>query len=402
VAAYRRIVIVGASLAGLRAAEALREHGHTGALTVIGEEAHLPYDRPPLSKHVLTGRVEPTSTGLRAAGGLDLDWRLGARATGVDLERSVVALGAGDDVPFDGLVIATGSHARTLPSLPARPGVHVLRTLDDAVALRTALEHEPRVVVIGAGFIGLEVAASARALNLDVTILEVAPVPLVRSVGARIGPVLAGLHRDHGVDVRFGVDLDGLVGAGRVEGVRLAGSSPRGEIVPADVVVVGVGAAPTTAWLAASGIDVADGVRADSRLRVLARGRVLPHVVAAGDVARWDHPDWGVPARVEHWSNAVEQGQAAALSLLRGEEAAPFSPVPYFWSDQYDHKIQMVGRAAPDDEVVIIDGSIAEHRFVAAYGRDGRLVAALGFNRPAKVMRLQRQIAKGAAFSPSV
>jgi 3-phenylpropionate/trans-cinnamate dioxygenase ferredoxin reductase subunit len=406
VAAYGRIAVVGASLAGLRTAEALRSRGHDGDLVILGGEPHMPYDRPPLSKQVLTGKVGPDATALPVADDLGADWRLGQRATGVDLERGVVAVSGGDDIGFDGLVIATGSAARRLPGLPDLDGVFVLRTRDDAAALLAALEAGPRVVVIGAGFIGLEVASSSRARGLDVTVLESADAPLVGAVGARLGSVVADLHRAHGVDVRLGVRVEGLVGGGtdgtgRVEGVRLAG----GEVVAADVVVVGVGAAPATDWLAGSGIDVDDGVVADERLRVRAGGRVLPHVVAAGDVARWRHAGWAeagwaADARVEHWSNAGEQAGAAAAGLLLGDEAEAFTPVPYFWSDQYDRKLQMVGRAAPDDEVAVVDGELGDGKFVVAYGRAGRLVAALGFSRPAKVMGLGRQIAASAAFPP--
>jgi NADPH-dependent 2,4-dienoyl-CoA reductase/sulfur reductase-like enzyme len=397
-----RIVVVGASLAGLRAVEALRAGGHEGPITVIGAEVHRPYDRPPLSKHLLTGRVDVAEIGLPVDSTLDVDWHLGEAATGVDLTRSVVRLGNGSGAAFDGLVIATGAHARTLPfaPLPSAPlaGVHQLRTLDDAVALRTDLERGPRVVVIGAGFIGLEVAASSRALRLDVAVVEVAPVALVAAVGTLVGGVIGAIHRDHGVDLRLATRVDGLVGAaGRVEGVRLG----TGEVLAADVVVIGVGASPTTGWLEGSGIDLADGVRTDDRLRVLAGGRPLPHVVAAGDVARSDQPD-GTTLRIEHWTNAVEQGAAAAATLLHGDAAAPFAPVPYFWSDHYDRKIQMVGRAAPADDVSIVDGSLDERRFVAAYGRDGRLVAALGVNRPAKVTGLGRRIAQGDSYPPAM
>jgi NADPH-dependent 2,4-dienoyl-CoA reductase/sulfur reductase-like enzyme len=393
--AYRHIVVVGASLAGLRAAEALRSEGHAGVITIVGAEARAPYDRPPLSKRVLTGRSKPDEIDLPVDAGLDAVWRLGPAARSVDLDRRVVGLADGEEIAFDGLVLATGAHARALPHLGALDGIHLLRTLDDAVALRAALELGPRLVIIGAGFIGLEVAASSRALGLDVTVVEVAPVPLVAAIGATVGAVVAEIHREHGVDLRLGAGVDGVGGADRVEGVRLRD----GEIIAADVVVVGVGAAPTTAWLEGSGIDLADGVRTDERLRVLVGGRPRPDVVAAGDVARWDQRG-GDTARLEHWTNAVEQGAAAAATLLRGDEAAPFAPVPYFWSDHYDRKIQMVGRAATGDEVSVVDGSFEARRFVAAYGRGGRLVAALGVNRPAKVMGLARRIASGESYPP--
>jgi NADPH-dependent 2,4-dienoyl-CoA reductase/sulfur reductase-like enzyme len=393
---YQRIVVVGASLAGVRCVEALRAGGYAGRITVVGAETHRPYDRPPLSKRLLTGKIGADDVALAVTDDADVEWRLGHAACGLDLERSVVEIDGAESVPFDALVLATGAHARTLANVAPMPGVHLLRTLDDAVGLRDALAAGPRVAVIGAGFIGLEVAASSRARDLTVTVLESAATPLVRSVGAVVGGVVGDLHRDHGVDVRLGVDIEGLVGTDRVEGVRLAG----GETIDADVVVVGVGATPSTAWLEGSGIDLDDGIRADGCLRALSGGRPLPHVVAAGDVARWDHPASGTPWRVEHWTNAAEQGAVAAATLLEGDAAPAYDPVPYFWSDQYDRKIQMVGRADPDDEVRVVDGSFDERRFVAAYGREGHLVAAIGFNRPAKVMGLKQAIADGSSFPP--
>jgi NADPH-dependent 2,4-dienoyl-CoA reductase/sulfur reductase-like enzyme len=307
-----------------------------------------------------------------------------------------VVLDHRDDLPFDRLVIATGAQPRLLPTVPAGPGVHYLRTLDDAVALREDLVAAERVVVIGAGFIGLEVAASAASLGVHVTVLEVLPVPLERAIGAQMGQAVAEMHRRRDIDVRLGVGVEGLAGRQAPEAVMLQD----GSAVAADVVVVGVGVRPTTEWLQDSGVDLGDGVLCDSRLRVSAFGRPRPDVVAAGDVARWTHPGYGQAVRIEHWTNASEQGAAAAETLLRGDDAPAYEPVPYFWSDQHGLKIQFVGRAEPDDEVRVIDGHPDEERFVAAYGRHGRLVAALGMRRPARVMALQQQIAGGAAFPP--
>jgi NADPH-dependent 2,4-dienoyl-CoA reductase/sulfur reductase-like enzyme len=392
----RRVVVVGASLGGLRAAESLRRGGFDGPLTVIGAETHLPYDRPPLSKQILTGKAGPEALPLRMDDGLDLEWQLGVRATGVDLDRRRVEVAGDDDVAFDRLVIATGAHPRTLLGAEPGPGVHYLRTVEDALSLRDELRAASRAVVVGAGFIGLEVAASARQLGVDVTVIEALPLPLERAVGAEMGAAIADLHRRHEVDVRLGVGVSGLVGANRVEGVRLAD----GEVIPAEVVVVGIGVAPTTAWLDRSGFDLSDGVLCDTRLRVLVDGQPHPDVVAVGDVARWAHPDYGRTVRVEHWTNATEQGEAAARSLLEGESAPPYAPTPYFWSDQFGLKIQFVGETMPGDQVAIIEGDPAEDRFLAAYGRDGRLVAALGVRRPARVMALQGLIASGAPFPP--
>jgi NADPH-dependent 2,4-dienoyl-CoA reductase/sulfur reductase-like enzyme len=400
-------VVVGASLAGLRAAEALRRAGHDGPLTIIGAESHRPYDRPPLSKQILTGKAEPSDTALLVDDGLDIEWQLGVRATGLDLDRRRVRVSAGDGgsgeggdrdyVPFDRLIIATGAHPRVLRGMEPGPGVHYLRTIDDAIALRDDLARAERAVVIGAGFIGLEVAASAHQRGVEVTVLEALPVPLERAIGAEMGAAIAAMHGRHGVDVQVNVGVEGLVGTGRIEGVRLAG----GTVIPADLVVVGIGVAPTTGWLAGSGVDLADGVVSDERLRVLVGGRPRPDIVAVGDVARWTHAGYGESVRVEHWTNAADQGEAAARALVEGTAAPPYTPTPYFWSDQHGAKIQFVGETRPGDEVMVVEGDPAEDRFVAVYGRGGRLVAALGMRRPAQVMAFQRQIAAGAPFPPA-
>ena len=399
------IAVVGASLAGGRAAEALRREGHDGPLTLIGAEPHPPYDRPPLSKQVLAGTMPHEQTALRLDPDLGAELRLSVRATGLDLGRHRVVLEGGEELAVDAVVLATGAHPRVPPGMDRLEGVFVLRSLDDCLALREAVvKGSPRVVVVGAGFIGSEVAATCHGLGVDTTVIEALPVPLVRAVGEEMGRVCAGLHTDHGVTVRLGVGVEGLEGdgpggdSGRVVAVRLAD----GTRVPADVVVVGIGVAPTTGWLESSGLDLADGVLCDQWCRALSGGRTVPWVVAAGDVARWRHPVYGSDVRVEHWTNAVEQGEAAARALLRGEEAEPFTPVPYFWSDQYDTKIQFVGLADPGDDVLVVEGSVEERRFVAAFGRHGRLVAALAFNRPPRIMKYRAMLATGAPFPPPV
>jgi NADPH-dependent 2,4-dienoyl-CoA reductase/sulfur reductase-like enzyme len=349
-----------------------------------------------LSKQILTGKAGAEDVVLPVEPSLDAEWVLGVAATGLDLDGKHVRLADGGEVPFDLLVIATGAAPRVLPGAAPAPGVHYLRTIDDAVALRDDLAEAERMVVIGAGFIGLEVAASARQRGLSVTVIEVLPVPLERAIGPEMGAAVAATHGRHGVDVLLGTAFDGLVGASRVEAVRLAG----GGLIPADLVVVGIGVAPATGWLDGSGIEVSDGVQCDSRLRVRARGQWRPDIVAAGDVARWIHPGYGEAVRIEHWTNAAEQGEAAARTLLDGDAAQPFSPTPYFWSDQFGIKIQFVGDARPGDVVSLLEGDPADDRFVAAYGRSGRLVAALGMRRPARVMALQRLIAAGAPFPP--
>jgi 3-phenylpropionate/trans-cinnamate dioxygenase ferredoxin reductase subunit len=388
------IAIVGASLAGLRSAQALRRLGFAGRLVAIGDEPHLPYDRPPLSKEVLAGKWDAARTNLLRPEdeGLGVEWRLGERAAGLDLAAREVVLASGERVAHDALVIATGSAARRIPKLPALAGVHVLRTLDDALALRAELERAPRVAVIGAGFIGAEVAATCRARGLEVAMLEALPAPLERGLGREMGTLLGEIHRDHGVDLRCNASVARLLGEGRVEGLELAD----GTRIPADVVVVGIGSVPNTAWLESSGLELVDGVLCDASCRATR----APRVVAAGDVARWPNELFGETMRIEHWTNATEQADHAAATLLAGESGgAPFRPVPFVWSDQYDCKIQIAGRIAPGDEACLVDGSLAERRFVVAYGRHGKLTGALGLGRPRVVMKLRAQIREQVPFS---
>jgi NADPH-dependent 2,4-dienoyl-CoA reductase/sulfur reductase-like enzyme len=391
------IAVVGASLAGLRAVETLRREGFDGRLVLVGAEPELPYDRPPLSKDFLAGEADLDRLALRRTPyeELDLDLRLGTHADALDLGARELALDSGDRLAFDGLVIATGSTPRRLPGSPDLPGIFVLRTLADAVAIRAAMADGPRVVVVGAGFIGSEVAATCRGRGLDVTVLEALPAPLVRGLGEVLGMVCGELHRDHGVDLRLGVGVAGFEGDGRVERVRL----DDGSAVDADVVVVGVGVAPVTDWLADSGLTIDNGVVCDGTLLA------APGVVCAGDVTRWPNPLFGGELmRLEHWTNATEQGVAAARRLLYGDGVAPepFAPVPLVWSDQYDRKIQTVGSFRGDDEMEVVHGSLVERRFTAVFGRAGRLVGALGFSMPAKVMQYRRMIADGTGFDDAL
>jgi len=391
------IVIVGASLAGLRCAEALRRQGYAGRLALVGAEHRVPYDRPPLSKEVLRGARDEQSltlVGPEALPTLALDLRLGRAAASLDLAARAVLLEGGEHLRFDGLVIATGATPRRLPRTPPLAGIHVLRTLDDCLRLRGELERGPRVVVVGAGFIGAEVAATCRQRGLEVTLLETLPVPLGSAVPAAIGETLAAIHRDAGVTLRCGVRVAGFAGGARVEGVRLED----GSLVPADVVVVGIGVTPETRWLEGSGLPLGDGVLCDETLAAGA-----PGVVAAGDVARWHNPLFGESMRVEHWTNAVEQAGAAAERLLAGPAAGkPFAPVPFVWSDQYDRKIQIAGRVSPQDEMRIAHGTLAERRFLALFGRADRLVGALAFNRPRQLVACRKQIREGRRFEDAV
>jgi NADPH-dependent 2,4-dienoyl-CoA reductase/sulfur reductase-like enzyme len=357
----------------------------------------MPYDRPPLSKQVLAGKWAPEQTTLDTIGtdlaDLDIDWRLATRAAGLDLAERAVELSDEERVPFDGLVIATGASVRTLPGQPDLVGMHMLRTLDDCAALKADLDRSPqRVVVVGAGFIGAEVAATAREAGLDVTMLEALPAPLQRGLGDQMGMVMAEVHREHGIDLRLSTGVESFDGdgAGHVTGVTLTD----GTSVAADVVVVGVGVAPNTSWLEGSGLELDNGVVCDAACLA------APGVVAAGDVARWPNARFDEVMRVEHWDNAQDQGAHAARTLLGARE--PYMPVPWFWSDQYDRKIQLAGRAAAGDEVHVVDGSVDERKFAALYGRNGRVVGVLGFNRPAVVMRYRKLIADGASWDDAL
>lgn len=393
-----RVVVVGASLAGLRAATTLRDEGFEGAITLVGDERHGPYDRPPLSKQVLAGEWSAEQVGL-AHEQLDAEWLLGpdggGGAAGVDLERAEVTLADGTTLDYDGLVVATGASARRLPGQPDLPGVHVLRTLDDALALRADVAAGPdRVVVVGAGFIGSEVAATCREAGCEVTVLEAMPVPLERALGAEMGAVMGRLHLEHGVDLRLATGVAGIEGADRVERVRLAD----GSAIEASVVVVGIGVVPNLGWLEGSGLTVDDGVVCDATCRA------APGVVAAGDVARWDHPRYG-SLRVEHWENAQEQATHAARTLLAdldGRAGEPYAPIPWFWSDQYDRKVQVAGHPSPTDEVRVVDGSVDEHRFVALYGDGERLTAVLGVNRPRLVVQHRMGLVDGVSWQDAL
>lgn len=388
------IVVVGASLAGLRAVEVLRREGFAGRLVLVGAEVDEPYDRPPLSKEYLAGGADRAAIALRKDGyaDLDLDLRLGTAAHSLDVAARTV--GVGDDtLAYDGLVIATGAHPRTIPGWGDLHGVHTLRTAADADAIRAALAAGARLCVIGAGFIGAEVAATARGLGHEVTVLEALPQPMVRGVGPVLGEVLAGLHRAHGVDLRLGVGVESVAGDGKVEHVHLAD----GTTVDCDAVLVAIGAVPTTDWLAGSGIEVADGVVCDAALRA------APGVVAAGDVCRWPNPLFdGELMRIEHWTNAAEQGIHAARTLLRGDDAEPFSTVPFVWSDQYETKIQSVGRFSGDDRMEVVHGTTTDDRFVALFARGDRLGGALGFSQPRRVMQYRRMIADRAPLADAL
>lgn len=378
--------MVGASLAGLSAARSLRKQGYDGRLVVIGDEFHRPYDRPPLSKEFLTGTLGEADLALESDGeDLDAQWLLGTRAVGLDRTERAVRLADGREVRADGVVIATGAAARMLPGTEGLAGVHALRTLDDALALRDELARGGRLVVIGGGFIGAEVASTAYALGLDVTVVEVAPTPLAGPLGESMGAVVSGLHADHGVRLLCGVGVKGLSGERRVDAVLLED----GRGIPADIVVVGVGARPCVEWLAGSGVELDNGVKcgADGRTSLAA-------VVAVGDCANWYDPRTGAHRRVEHWTGARERPDAAVATLLAGGAVEPGVPrPPYFWSDQYGVKIQFAGHSAGADSVTVEEGAADDRNVLAVYRRAGQPVAVLGMNQPRLFMRWRKQLA---------
>ncbi|MET0695758.1 MAG: FAD-dependent oxidoreductase [Propionibacteriaceae bacterium] len=366
------VVIVGASLAGHATARALRQQGFDGRISLIGDEPDRPYDRPPLSKEYLAGTLDEDQLGLEApAEALDAEWILGVRATALDPGTRTVTLADGRMISGSAVVIATGSHARRLPI--HLPGVHTLRTIADARTLRSELLPGARLVVVGAGFVGAEVAATAQARGLDVTVVEAAPSPLFRQLGAQLGPAVAGLHGTNGVRLEVGTGVTGLVGRDHVEGVALAD----GRVLPADVVVVGIGAAPAVDWLATSGLDLSNGVIADSRGATAA-----PGIWAAGDVSAWFDPAIGAPHRVEHWTDSRERPAHLVRALLNGpDHERPALRAPYFWSDQYGVRIQFAGHRRDTDELVIEDGTAEDANLLATWRRDGAVVAVLGLNQ---------------------
>ena len=376
------VLVVGGGAAGLAAVETLRSEGYAGSLTMVCDEPELPYDRPPLSKQVLTGAWDAERTRFReAAHYADLGIRLvRGRAGALDADGRTVYLSDGYPLRFDGLIIATGVRPRRLPTGHELAGVHVLRDHPDVAALRAAFADKPRVVIVGGGFLGMEVAAAARGLQLEVTVIEPLAQPMIRQVGPVIGAEVARLHREHGVDLRTGVGVTELMGDGGVlTGVALTD----GSVVMAECALVAIGAVPATEWLGTSGLTIGDGVECDQFCRA------APGIYAAGDVASWVNPRYQRRMRVEHRMNATEQGSAAAVNLLKGD-VQPFAPLPYFWSDQYTVKIQVHGHRVADAEAAIEEGSPADGKFVALYRSEGAPTAVLGWNSPARLMRYRK------------
>ncbi|MFD8563566.1 NAD(P)/FAD-dependent oxidoreductase [Streptosporangium canum] len=381
-----RITVVGASLAGLRAVQALRREGFEGELTLIGAEAHTPYNRPPLSKSVLQGDDDVSLPGAEELGE---DWLRGRLAVSLDPTGKAVTLDDGSAVHYDGLVIATGARPRRLADHPE--GVHTLRTIDDSLALRAELNagHQ-RVVVIGGGFIGGEVASTAQALGHQVTLVDSAPHPMLTAFGADTARWLAQHHRSNGVELISGTRVVGFEGGPRVTAVRLSD----GRSIPADLVVAGMGVTPNTEWLESSGLTLNDGVVCDATL--YAQG--ASDIVAAGDVVRWPHGLYGdALVRVEHWSNANDQGTVAALNLLAGpENAKPFADLPSFATHVHGARIQSAGLPHLADEAMLVAGAFEEGRFAVGLARNGVLVGAVAVNSPKDLIRLKRGITSGS------
>jgi 3-phenylpropionate/trans-cinnamate dioxygenase ferredoxin reductase subunit len=388
----REIVIVGAGLGAVRVAEQLRQRGHRGPITVLGAEPHLPYDRPPLSKQVLRG--ERDATAFADVDRLDVRWVLGTRAVSLDVSLNRLLADDGQAYGYDVLVLAPGGRPRTLPGLDIGAGLHVLRTIDDALALRESIRTNGRLIVIGAGFIGCEIAASARQIGSNVDVIEALPAPLVRVLGPAAAAKVAELHQAHGVRLHVGATVAEILRGpdGRVCGVRLGD----GTIIDGDDVVVGIGIFPDVDWLAKSGVELQDGIVCDSSGRTSA-----PNIFALGDAAQWWHDLAGKHRRVEHWTTTADQAAVVAAAIVQDQAEAPavLNAAPYFWSDQYDVKIQGVGFIDPSDHV---DELRIRDRTVLLYSRDGIVRGVVGFSIPGAVMRTKPLIERRAPVEEAI
>ena len=382
------IVIVGGGLAAARTAEQLRKAQYSGPITIVSDEVHLPYDRPPLSKQVLRSELDDVTLKPREFyDENDITLILGSAARSLDTVTQTVALENGASLQYDEVVIATGLVPKRIRSFPELPGIHVLRSFDESIALREEAGTARRAVIVGAGFIGCEVAASLRGLGVDVVMVEPQPEPLASVLGEQIGALVSRLHRTEGVDLRTGTGVDEVTGTDRVDKVVLSDGSE----VDAGLVVVGIGSRPATDWLEGSGVEVDNGVVCDHVGQTS-----VPHVWALGDVASWEDAT-GHQARVEHWSNVAEQARVLVPALLGQEVAANLVVVPYFWSDQYDVKIQCLGEPEATDTIHLVsdDG----RKFLAYYEREGVIAGVVGGGMPGPVMKTRAKIAAGAPIA---
>lgn len=398
-------VVVGASLAGLRAAEALRANGFVGRLVIVGAERHPPYDRPPLSKQVLSGWVRADQTELPALRPIDAEWRLGVRATRLDPNLRALSLSSGETLAYTRLIVATGARSRPWPVAgeASLAGVHVLRTQEDAGAVAAGLARGPRrVLVVGGGFTGCEVASACAARGLPVSVAEAGPAPLAAALGRLAGDHMAGLMRASGVDLRLGTAVAALQGdeRGMLVGARLADGSE----IEADLAVVCLGATAETEWLAGSGLDFdARGLVCDAACRALdAEGRPVEGIYGAGDAIRAHHAVIpGGPLRTEHWSSAVEQAAVAGANAARGEAATQWTALPTFWTMPFGAGLKTVGAPSLADQVVLLHGALTGGRFTVGYGRNGRFVGVLSVNQAHWLDFYTRQVEASATFPPS-
>ncbi|MCO4251568.1 NAD(P)/FAD-dependent oxidoreductase [Pseudarthrobacter raffinosi] len=386
-------VIVGSSIGGVRAAQSLRLEGYEGEIILVGEDPELPYDKPPLSKSVLAGKAEESSIRLltrEQAEDAGIQLLLGHAATGIDVAGNLLQLQDHEPVRFDHLVIATGASARPSP-WGQRPGIHVLRSLDDARKLRTNLLKGGTLAVIGAGFIGAEAAATARSLGLEVTVIDPLPIPMSRIFNPEIGHWFGDLHRNNGVTTIFGTGVESIDGEQGSFTLRLT----NGANVEAATVLVGIGAVPNDAWLGASGLLVDNGVVLDEYCRAVD----APHIYGVGDVARWRHEKHGEDIRIEHWTNAVEQAACVAYNITHPQSPRAYTPVEYVWSDQHDWKIQVVGRVGGNAEHIIIGHPELHGRFAALYTTDGvNLRGAAIVNWPKALLACRRGMGTGVTI----
>jgi len=377
------IAVVGASAAGVAVVETLRKEGFQGSITLIGDEADLPYDRPPLSKQVLSGEWEPEKARLRETKFFDelgVDLRLGTRATSLDVHGRAISLEGGQSVGFDGLVIATGMRPRALPGTNGFGGVFTLRTIADAQAIANALTASERVAIVGAGFLGLEIAAVARAAGKDVTVIDTMTLPMLRPFGAPLAHAGRDLHASKGVDLRLGTSIVSIKSEGdRIAAVDLSDAT----VVPVDLVIAAIGAQPNVEWLHGSGLPIGNGVECDPFCAA------APNIFAAGDIANWENPLFAARMRLENRLNATEQARAAAENLLGRQQ--PYAPVPYYWTHQYEVNIQAFGVFPEESEFVVVAGDLNEFKFLACYVHQGRVVGALG-SRMAGRMRQSRAV----------
>jgi 3-phenylpropionate/trans-cinnamate dioxygenase ferredoxin reductase component len=393
-AALQEIVIVGTSLAGLRAAESLRAGGYQGRVHMVGEESVRPYNRPPLSKGLLLGAVSAADIELHGADDINANWHLGDGAVGLDLQSHEIQLSSGSTLHYDALVIATGVHPRWPPDMERGDRLLSLRKLDDAVTLGSLLTDCRRLIVLGAGFVGCEVAATARSRGVEVALVDMSAAPLARAVGNDVAQVLAEIHAENGVSTRFGVGVAEVLCGKQLRGVRLTDGSE----IDADLMVVGIGADPSVGWLKRSGIRIDNGVVCDETLRALTTdGGVAEQVWAVGDVARWPHRHFsGELIRVEHWTNAVMSGIAVASNILNTDDPQPYVALPEFWSDQHGINIRGIGRPSADSDIRIESGSLASRCFVASYNQGGNIVGVVGFNSTRDLAKWRGRIGTSA------